>query len=128
MRGTIGLMFAAALLAGLPASQAKAQVSYGRDSLFYGGYQPSMSYYNGTGYTQMYTDPTNAFYANGTALSPRVAAPYGQPAPGTLGQSNGLPMVYARPTQVPQASARPAAVANPNVKVRRPIGRRLFRR
>lgn len=128
MRRTIGLTIAAGLVAFLPASQANAQVSYGRDSLMYGGYQPSMSYYNGPGYTQMYTDPSNAFYANGTALSPRGVAPYGQPAAGTFGQGSGLPTVYNRPVQGPQASARPATVANPNAKFRRPAGRRLFRR
>lgn len=128
MRRTIGLMIAASLLACLPASQANAQVSYGRDSLMYGGYQPSMSYYNGPGYTQMYTDPSNAFYANGTALSPRGVAPYGQPAAGTFGQGSGMPTVYNRPALVPQASVRPAANPNVKVKVRRPAGRRLFRR
>ena len=130
MRRLIGLTIAAALLACLPASNANAQVSYGRDSLMYGNYQPSMSYYYGPGYTQMYTDPSNAFYANGTERSPRVVAPYGQPASSTFGQGSGLPTVYNRPAQVPQASVRPAVVANPNgnVKVRRPVGRRLFRR
>ena len=122
------MMIATSLLACLPASRANAQVSYGRDSLMYGGYQPSMSYYQGSAYTQMYTDPSNAFYANGAALPPSGVAPYGQPAAGTFGQGSGLPTVYNRAAQAPQASVRPAPVANPNVRVRRPVGRRLFRR
>ncbi len=124
MRHTLGLAIAAALLAVWPATPARAQFSYGRDSFIYGGYTPSMSYYNGPGYTQMYTNPTNAFYAQGTTLAPQLAAPYTQPPYGSFTPGNGLPTVYAQPAQ---ASQRSGVVPARNVKVRRPA-RRLFRR
>lgn len=120
MHHALGLTIAAGLLALWPDTAAHAQFSYGRDSFIYGG-QPSMSYYNGTGYTQMYTNPSNGIYNAGTTLAPQVSAPYAQPPFGTFTPGNGLPAVYAQP-------ARPGVVAAPAIKVRRPVARRLFRR
>ena len=130
MRFPLGMTITLGLFTLMPATSARAQFSYGRDSFIYGGYQPSMSYYNAPGYSQVYTDPSNGIYADGTALGPRVMTPYSQPPAGsTFGQGTGLPTVYARPAQGPQASVvRPTATTNPNIRMRRPPVRRFFRR
>ena len=125
MRHTLGLTIAATLLALWPATSAKAQFSYGRDSYIYGGYQPSMSYYNAYGYNQMYTNPANGIYTAGTTLPPQVAAPYTQPPYGSFTPGSGLPTVYSQPAQVvPRSVVTPAPV----VRVRRPLARRRFAR
>lgn len=121
MRRTIGLSIAVGLLTLGLTDTARAQFSYGYDSYNYGSYQPSMTYYYSSGYSRMYTDPSNGMGGNGfNVAGPRTIAPYAQPPYGSsFGPVNGLPSVYAR--------GPAAAVAPVPVNPRRPL-RRIFRR
>ena len=120
MRRTIGLSIAVGLLVLGQAATARAQFSYGYDSYNYGSYQPSMTYYYSSGYSRLYTDPSNGMGGNGVNFAgPRTIAPYSQPPYGSFGAGDRLPSVYA------QGPA--AAVAPVQAKPRGPL-RRIFRR
>ncbi|GAC1469641.1 MAG: hypothetical protein NVSMB9_13670 [Isosphaeraceae bacterium] len=67
---------------------ARAQVSYGYDSLVYGQI-PAQSYYQGAGYLPVYTDPGTGVYMNGTQEPFRGVAPYEDPPYGVGGLGRG---------------------------------------
>ena len=118
------LFLAAAALAWLcPAASARAQFSYGYDSWIYGGgVAPAQAWYNGFGYSSMYTDPSTAFYRSGTAVPPRPVAPYEEPPFGSFGRANGV-APYAAPAAPAVAAPVPPRVQAP----RRGIIRRFAR-
>ena len=102
MRRTLTLAIAAGLFLVVPASSARAQVSYGYDSLFY-GLPSGASYWYSSGYTGMYTDPSTASFAGNTTAPFRAVAPYGQPPFASFSRSDGLSAALS-----PGATAQPA--------------------
>jgi hypothetical protein len=123
MRRTIGLSIAVGLLALGQASTARAQFSYGYDSYNYGNYQPSMTYYYSSGYSRLYTDPSNGMGGNGyNVAGPKTVAPYVQPPFGSFEAGSRLPSVYAQGAAA-RVPARTAVQAAP----RGPL-KRIFRR
>jgi hypothetical protein len=116
-----GLSWAGFWLVLLPVPAARAQYSYGYDSWVY-GYMPSQAWWRGAGYSQIYTDPTNGVYPNGTLVPPRTVAPYQEPPFGTFGRGNALAPGYAA-NGAPLVTAPPVPPAQ-----RRGVIRRIFRR
>lgn len=118
-----GLAVAAGLAWLAPAGAAHAQVSYGYDSLVYGG-APAQSYYNSWGYSSLYTEPSTAMFTPGMPTPPRTVAPYDDPPYGTFGQGNNLPgYTYHR-----SAAVAPPAKAVVTTKRRGLFGRTRTRR
>jgi hypothetical protein len=133
MRRTIGLSIAVGLFVLGHAAPARAQVSYGYDSYNLGNYQPSMTYYYTSGYSRMYTDPSNGMGGNGfNVAGPQTVAPYVQPPFGSFGSGGRLPSVYAQgpAATVARAPARAVAPAKTVVQPapRGPLKRLLRRR
>jgi hypothetical protein len=108
-RIVLGLAAFAGLALLGPAPAARAQFTYGYDSIT--SYPPAQAYWYGAGYSPIYNDPSTGIYANGTIVPPRGVAPYSQPPFGQIGANNGL-NVYARPALNPVTVAplRPMAV------------------
>ena len=98
--------FALTLIAWLgPISTARAQFSYGYDSFV--GYPQSQSYWNGVGYSGVYTDMSTQVHAAGSPEPYRGLAPYHQPPYGQFGRPYAL-SYQGRPA--PVATAPPRAV------------------
>ncbi len=85
----------------LPTSSARAQYSYGYDSFV--GYPQSASFWNGAGYSGVYTDMSTQVHAAGTVEPYRGVAPYTQPPFGSFG-SNGLTYIPRQPAVAPRAN------------------------
>jgi hypothetical protein len=125
MRRTFGLTLAAGLLSLLPAAAARAQVSYGFDSLTY-GYQPSATYYQYSGYQSIYTDASNGVYNPYLAPAPpRPVAPYSQPPYDQFGRSTN---VWLNTSPTARSSAAAAAVVQVQPRRLVPMRRGLFGR
>jgi hypothetical protein len=119
MRHALGLAVAAGLLALLPTSSARAQAAYGYDSWVYDLPSGAM-FWNGTGYSGVYTDRTAATFVDGAVAPFRGVAPYGQPPIGTFGLGNGLVV-----TNTPGAVVAAPGLQQPVRVLRRPLLRRL---
>lgn len=103
---------AAALAAAfLPATAAQAQVSYGYGSL-YENPTPSMTFWAGSGYSPIYTDPTLASFPMEGATHERTAVPNLQPPAGPFGAGDGLSAERGAALAA-QPAAKAAALANP---------------
>jgi len=126
MRQRRGRLFrnlaAAGLAVVLPTTAARAQVSYGYGSL-YENPMPSMSYWAGSGYSPIYTDPTLGSFAMEGATHNRTAVPYMQPPVGSFGAGDGLSAERGA-----ALAARPAARPVPQPVVVGPPRRTLMRR
>ena len=101
-----GIAAAAGLVYMFSGSEARAQFSYGYDSLTY--IPTAQTYYANAGYSPIYTDPSTGAFVNGTTMGPRVVAPYGEPPFGTFGRGNGL-YTYGRNGAIVAAPARVVA-------------------
>ena len=118
MRHALSFAAAAGLLVILSTSSARAQAAYGYDSWIYNVPSSSM-YWNGTGYTGVYTDRSTGIFAGSEFAPYRGVAPYGQPPVGAFGQNNGLSVAT-----VPAAGATPVQ-QQPAKAQRRPLLKRL---
>jgi hypothetical protein len=107
-RTLFGLALAAGFAWLAPASDARAQYSYGYDSFV--SYPPSATFWYNAGYSGVYTDTSTGVFADGTQAPFRGVAPYSEPPYGQFNRSNGLP--YVGRTTAPAAAAppRPAVV------------------
>ena len=107
MRRTLGFALAAGVLTLLPASSARAQSSYGYDSLFY-NLPASEPYWYSAGFSGVYTDGTTNSFAAPAVAPMRSLAPNGQPPYSAFGQGNGLVNPGVAQARVPAVSRAPA--------------------
>jgi len=103
-----GLAIAAGLVWLWPTAAARAQYSYGYDSLTYGGV-PAQSQYYTSGYSSIYTDPSTGVFASDSVAAPKVVAPYTEPPGGVFGRGNAFNYQPPRQAAVRPAQARAAA-------------------
>jgi hypothetical protein len=113
-RPVLGFVLAAGVFALAPAPAAHAQFSYGYHSIV--EYPPSQAYWNSSGFSPVYTDPTTGVTLDLQTELFRGVAPYTPPPFDQFGKTNALTYNGGKAGAVVVAPPRPLRPLGPRTR------------